>query len=155
MNEVRKGLILVCGLLTSTCAHVNEVQVSLGDALALNLELQTVAMAPATESELRFQLRNVGRTPVEICQVEAGVTVVVTLKEGGVVPLIGYGAVLDAGCYKRGTLTPGAVRVFEERVKLPPNTEALRGLIRVTTPKGDDSVAVWSRTVPVKTRPAG
>jgi hypothetical protein len=150
---MQRVMLVACVVLASACVlHRDGQRLSLHESLALELELGAIGWVLDDTSQLHFRLRNVGQKPVEICQIESGVTVVATIDGGGVLPLTGYGAVLDAGCYRRGTLAPGAERAFDERVAIRADARSVWGLIRVATPNGDDTAAIRSKAIPVTTK---
>lgn len=144
---MRVLLTVACGLVLGCATH--KTTISLDRAVALELRLESTELRAGTSARARFHLRNTSSVAIELCQMDGGVTIAATVEQG-VVPVKGFGAVLDAPCYQRGTLKPGEAREFEEEFSVWPGTTSLRGSIRIHRP-GHGAVEIRSAPVLVST----
>lgn len=119
----------------------------LTDALRLETTIRAADLQAATRVRGRFFLRNIGDSAIELCEVDAGVTVA-AVTDRGLFPLVGHGIATDAApaCYH---LRSGEAKEFTEDFDWNPTAgfKQLQGLIRISSRGGGNTVSLRSEPV--------
>ena len=144
---MRTLLVIASGVALGCATH--QVPVPLEQSLRLDVHLESTELAALTTARVKFSLRNTSSVSVDFCQLDGGVTIAATIGRR-VVPVKGFGAVLDVPCYKGGTLRPGEAREFDGAFSVVPGTTSIKGSIRIHRPR-QGAVEIQSVPVPVST----
>ena len=143
---MRTSLVIASGVALGCATH--QMPLPLEQSLRLEVHLESTELAALTTARVKFSLRNTSSVSVDFRQLD-GVTTAATVGRS-VVPVKGFGAALDAPCYKGGTLRPGEAREFDSEFSVRPGTTAIKGSIRIHRP-GQGAVEIQSVTVAVST----
>ena len=140
-------MLVLC--LATGCVHPHATRQPLTDVLRLETSIRATDLQAATRVQGRFFLRNIAAAAVQLCEVDAGVTVA-AITERGLFPLVGHGSTSDAApvCYQ---LRPGEAKEFNEEFTWystvgAERAEQLQGSIRVSA-RGGDAVTIKSDAV--------